>query len=268
MKFRIETHHQCHNVTIDKRKIQCVIEWTVATDMKRKRRRGISLLELLIVLVIIGILMALLMSAVQRIRESAARTQCSNNMKQIVLAIQNWGTAHRTIAISNSELSRSWMVDILPFTEEFVLEREYRKDLPSGSDENRKLLSKMPRLFSCPNSNARTEGLSSYALPVALTPQHQETPGQTSLHPSMGRFTSLALMEVSDEHAWPWIREGVNRDIAMLVGQGKIKEVFAGNHGDGFHVAGYGGSVHFLPVSIHDRVLHELAQGMMPTIQQ
>ncbi len=100
--------------------------------MRRATRVGFTLVELLVVIAIIGILIALLLPAVQAAREAARRSQCSNNLKQLALAIHNYSDAFKTFPsgfITNfptapATLERShwsWGALILPFVEQAPL---------------------------------------------------------------------------------------------------------------------------------------------------
>ncbi len=102
-----------------------------------------------------GILVALLLPAVQAAREAARRAQCTNNMKQIMLAMHNYHSANnslpRDITDKNGKPLLSWRVAILPYIEQNELYQKFKQDEPWDSPHNKELLKEMPIPFKCPS---------------------------------------------------------------------------------------------------------------------
>jgi prepilin-type N-terminal cleavage/methylation domain-containing protein/prepilin-type processing-associated H-X9-DG protein len=101
----------------------------------RPRHRGFTLIELLVVIAIIGILIGLLLPAIQAVREAANRAQCENNMRQLGTAVHNFHNAYGTMptyfgsfpaqditdlwtTTTHTMIFGSWFADLLPFVEQ------------------------------------------------------------------------------------------------------------------------------------------------------
>ncbi|VTS07690.1 DUF1559 domain-containing protein [Tuwongella immobilis] len=103
--------------------------------MKRTPRMGFTLIELLVVISIIGILLGLLLSAVQSVRSAASKLACANNLKQIGLAAHAYESAHGRLPRAWEEVpsfgplpgSINWMVNLLPYLEQEALYGQARQ---------------------------------------------------------------------------------------------------------------------------------------------
>ncbi len=131
--------------------------------LRGNRSRGFTLIELLVVIAIIAILIALLLPAVQAARESARRTQCRNNLKQIGLALYNYESSHSqfppsrfdpkaNIVTGNNATSTSlisWTVMILPYMDQAPLYNTYNFNSPWWHDSNVPVVHQNLAAFTC-----------------------------------------------------------------------------------------------------------------------
>jgi prepilin-type N-terminal cleavage/methylation domain-containing protein/prepilin-type processing-associated H-X9-DG protein len=118
------------------------------------KRTAFTLVELLVVIAIIGVLVALLLPAVQAAREAARRTQCNSQMKQLGLAIQNYHDTKGqfpTGRTSTDEFGVSWAYEILPQIEEQALYDAFDPSQPVHSEVNAAAMRTPIASYACPS---------------------------------------------------------------------------------------------------------------------
>ena len=124
-----------------------------------RRTRGFTLVELLVVIAIIGILVSLLLPAVQAAREAARRLQCKNNLKQIALAMHNYADVYGGLPAhgSSSVPHRGWGASILPYLEQGNLEERYDWRVSWYDPTNQATVGFPLKIYQCPSApNPRT----------------------------------------------------------------------------------------------------------------
>jgi prepilin-type N-terminal cleavage/methylation domain-containing protein/prepilin-type processing-associated H-X9-DG protein len=119
-----------------------------------RNRNAFTLIEMLVVIAIIGVLVALLLPAVQQARESARRSQCANNLKQIGLAMHHHADSYGGLPSSRtlSPVYRGWVVDILPFIEAEPLRKNYHYEKSFYEPENQPVVQVPLAFMQCPSS--------------------------------------------------------------------------------------------------------------------
>ncbi|TVP94573.1 MAG: DUF1559 domain-containing protein [Planctomycetaceae bacterium] len=153
---------------------------TIGSDNPRRgiRRGGFTLVELLVVIAIIGIMVGLLLPAVQAAREAARRMQCQNNLKQVGLALHSFHDAHNKFPLNNPRVARPsdglffverpWSLELLPYLEQTALYDQWEKKFGFLEGINGTLVTTVIPVYGCPSS------------PVAKVQQFPEPPPSLS----------------------------------------------------------------------------------------
>jgi len=133
--------------------------------MKRAQREGFTLVELLVVISIIGILVGLLLPAVQSAREAARSLQCGNNMNQIGKAIQTFESTHKKLPPARwAEGLPSWYTLILPYMDMSSTYDQWQLHESYESPANAVARMASSKLFTCPSRRSSEQSVGGEAV--------------------------------------------------------------------------------------------------------
>jgi type II secretory pathway pseudopilin PulG len=167
------------------------------------------LVELLVVIAIIGVLVALLLPAIQAAREAARRTECQNHLKQIGLALQTYHDTQKSFPKGrdkSDQFSVSWAFNLLPQIEEMVVYATYDKDYRVDDQQNEKAMRTPIPTYACPSrrSAAADRNFDNNDEPPLVTAAaslgdyaanagHTIRTGMENLDPNSDTFSSAAV---------------------------------------------------------------------------
>ncbi len=254
---------------------------------------GFTLVELLVVIAIIGILVALLLPAVQAAREAARRTTCKNNLKQLGIGLHLHHDVHKEFPAAQEPaftLNHSWMTRILPFVEEQALHDMYDFELRWNQGTNLQV-TRMDRgnlaVQLCPTSEhldpaqgdyAAINGVGNYNHDGLVIPNGWELGNgyEVGVFPAVGpdsrtkdnhpisihqitdgtQFTMMLGEDAGRLDSNRFWGDGDNSFVhhSLVLNDGRSNELFS-DHPDGLHIALADGSVQFLSVSTSKRVI-------------
>jgi prepilin-type processing-associated H-X9-DG protein len=208
-------------------------------------------------LFVIGVLVGLLIPAVNAAREAGRRVQCGNNLRQIGLAMVNYASNHNvfppagTVSPDGKPLL-SWRVLMLPYLDQVDLYEKFKLDEPWDSPNNKPLLAEMPDVYRCPNGPLKVTNTTVYQ--VLTGPGTLFEQGTLIAPSAVTDGLSNTLMVVESREPIPWTQPH-DREFSPHT---PIQGIGSG-HPDGFNAGFADGAVRFLPNTIEPGTLEALA---------
>jgi len=209
-----------------------------------------------------GILVALLLPAVQAAREAARRMQCSNNLKQIAIALHNYHDVYKALPPAytvdeNGNKLHSWRTLILPFIEQSPLYSQIKLDEPWDSPNNRRFADTILSVFSCPSDGDAISANTDYMVIVGPGTIFQGKDPVSFRDVTDGTSNTLAVVEVHDSGVSWMAPVDLKLETMQFRVNGGPSEIRS-RHPGGTNVAMADGSVHFLAATIDPQLLRAL----------
>jgi len=217
----------------------------------------------IVMLFAIGILIALLLPAVQAAREAARRMQCTNHMKQIGIALHNYHDEYKSFppvytTDENGKPLHSWRVLMLPYFEQGALYENIRLDEPWDSDYNKQFHGRAPSVFRCPSATGDMSGMASYSVVVGAESYPVDTEDRLSFgNITDGTSNTIFLVERKTPVCWMDPTQEITFEKACE-GVNVSADGLGGNHTGGMNICLFDGSVSFISNTIDLRTLRAI----------
>jgi hypothetical protein len=196
------------------------------------------------------------LQTLQSVRAAAGRSQSANNLKQMAIAMYNYHELFgrlpaAAICDKQGKPLLSWRVAILPYIEQENLYKEFKLDEPWDSEHNKKLIARMPKIYSPPAQSGKLTGKTTYLLPVGPEMIFTGEPkGVRIVDIPDGTSNTILMVEANDDSAVEWTKP----DDLKVDMKDPLKGLI-GHYPTGFQVAMADGSVRFIPKTIKPAVL-------------
>ncbi len=190
-------------------------------------RKGFTLIELLVIIAIIGILVALLLPAVQAVREAGRRTQCQNNLKQLGLAIQRYHSVQSVFppSAATTPFRHSWPPFLFPYVEQEAVAKQYDWGTNWDDPANQEAINVKVGLLNCPSTPERDrrdqlgDGLSAaiadYAPPARVALVLVELGYVPPMHDRRGLLsTGMPIRDIN-------VEDGLSNTLALIEDAGR-----------------------------------------------
>jgi prepilin-type processing-associated H-X9-DG protein len=195
------------------------------------------------------------LAAKKKVQQAAAQATSSNNLKQIALAMHNYHDANNAmppaaVCDKKGKPMLSWRVLILPYIEEDALYKQFKLDEPWDSENNKKLIAKMPKVYAMPGIKDAKPDQTFYRAFVGNGAAHEYLKGAKLTEYADGTSNTLLVVTAKDSVIWTKPDEldfDPNKDMTKLIGF---------MPGNGCQVAFADGSVRSFSAKITKKTLH------------